>query len=237
MIMMELFMPVLFNVADDEQVEQLYESARKILKDNDSPALRLCTPFPETDLNVGRITGFVYGYKEHGSKWMQQNIMFMHALYHRNKLHHADQMFREIYSIAQNSAIAKTFPGIPSFYEPGDRGAYMYLTGSSTWIFLSLVSQVFGVRGENGNLIINPKLSVWFFDDQGKASLEFTFQNQRIKIIYLNQNNLPAGKYNIVEIKADGRIYFSGESKITLINKEFIKSFDKEILFIEVFLG
>ena len=113
----------------------------------------------------------------------------------------------------------------------------MYLTGSSTWIFLSLVSQVFGVRGENGNLVINPKLSVWFFDDQGKASLEFSFQNRRIHIVYLNRDNLHAGQYNILEVQAAGRTYFSGKSKITLIDKEFIKSFDKEILFIEVFLG
>jgi cellobiose phosphorylase len=42
------------------------------------------TNFKELKLNLGRITGFVYGHKEHGSKWMQQNNMFMYGLYKRN---------------------------------------------------------------------------------------------------------------------------------------------------------
>ena len=32
-------------------------------------------------MNVGVITGFVYGHKEHGSKWVQQNIMLAYGLY------------------------------------------------------------------------------------------------------------------------------------------------------------
>jgi len=227
-------MPVLFDVASEPQTESLYRSAKKLLGDPAGPGLRLCTPYPEIDLNIGRITGFVYGFKEHGSKWMQQNIMFMHALFHRNKIDQATEMFHEIYSIAQNSGVSKTFPGIPSYYEPGDRGAYMYLTGSSTWIFLSLVSQVFGVRGQRGNLLLQPKLSDWFFDNQGKASIECSFQGQRIRVTYKNKQKKPAGSYFITEVDADRETLFSGKTRELLIDQSFIKSFNRDLLNIEV---
>lgn len=230
-------MPVLFNVASEKQTELLYRSAREILGDPHGPGLRLCTPYPEIDMNIGRITGFVYGFKEHGSKWMQQNIMFMHALFHRNKVDQATEMFQEIYSIAQNSSVAKTFPGIPSFYEPGDRGAYMYLTGSSTWIFLSLVTQVFGIRGKEGNLLINPKLSDWFFDPNGKAGIEFSFQNKRMRVDYFSKERKSPSEYRITDVRINNQSYYSGSTRELLIDQEFFKSLERDLLNIEVDLG
>ncbi len=230
-------MPVLFDIADDQKVDELYKSARNILGNTDFPGLRLCTKYPDIDMNIGRITGFVYGYKEHGSKWMQQNIMFIHGLFKKGKLEYAYQMFHDIYSISQDSQTAKTFPEIASFYEPDERGAYMYLTGSSTWIFISLLTQIFGIRGDNGNLLLNPKLSDWFFDKNGNTSIECTFQNQRIRIVYSNNKNKPASQCQILKIMADGQLLFSGKSFKVQIDKAFIRSFDKDLLYIEVSLG
>ena len=113
----------------------------------------------------------------------------------------------------------------------------MYLTGSSTWIFLSLLTQIFGVRGENGDLVINPKLSDWFFDLNGEANVECTFQNQRISLTYNNKQNLPASNSQILEVMVDGTQFFSGKTDKVQIEQAYIRSFVKDLLFIEVSLG
>ncbi|MFO7616532.1 MAG: hypothetical protein R6V75_04705, partial [Bacteroidales bacterium] len=230
-------MPVMFNIADDSQIDSLFSSALEILGDDDSPCLKLCTPFPGIDLNIGRITGFVYGYKEHGSKWMQQNIMLMNALYGRNRPDLAFRLFRDIFDIVTNSQVSKTFPGIPSYYEPGDRGAYMYLTGSSTWMFLSLVTQVFGARGRLGDLVIEPKLAAWFFSDQSTAGIEFNFQARRIRLTYVNPNRLEAEAYQILEVRAGGATLFQGVSPSVTVSREFITTCDENPVNLMVTLG
>ncbi len=230
-------MPVMCNIASDNQIDSLYKSAREILATSGEPGLRLCTKYPDVDMNIGRITGFVYGYKEHGSKWMQQNIMLMYGLFKRDKLDYGHEMLQDILSISQNSSTAKTFPGIASFYEPDNRGAYMYLTGSSTWIFLSLLTQIFGIRGDKGDLLINPKLSDWFFDEDGKASAEFTFHQQRIKLTYNNKQQLTYNNFQILDVTIDGKLFFSGKSDKVIIDQAYIRSFDKDLLYIEVSLG
>ena len=230
-------MPVMFDVASDNQVLEVYQSARKILGDESSPGLKLCTPYPDIDMNIGRITGFVYGYKEHGSKWMQQNIMFMHGLFHRNHIQAGHEMFRDIFELSNDSAVSKTFPGIPSFYEPDDRGSYMYLTGSSTWIFLSLVTQIFGIRGRAGDLMLNPKLSDWFFDHKQEAKIKLNYRNQRVQITYFNPQCLAVDNYKIQSVKIDDRSVFSGsESSVIIDSKEF-SSFGRGLVYLRINLG
>jgi len=230
-------MPVMCNVAEDEQIDQLYRSARLLLGDTESPGMKLCTRYPDIDMNIGRITGFVYGHKEHGSKWMQQNIMFMHGLFHRNKLDAAYEMFHDIFKLSNDSGVSKTFPGIPSFYEPDNRGSYMYLTGSSTWIFLSLVTQVFGVRGEEGKLMINPKLSDWFFDQNNEAKITLNFLNQRIQVNYYNPNKMLLGQYKIKSITIDNRSVFEGSERSYVIDSEDLKSLGRDLIYVQVNLG
>jgi cellobiose phosphorylase len=230
-------MPVMFDIADDDQVDKLYKAARKILGTEGEKGLRLCTRYPDIDLNIGRITGFVYGFKEHGSKWMQQNIMFMYGLLKRGKLVFAHEMLEDIFSISTNSSVAKTFPGIASYYEPGDRGAYMYLTGSSTWLFLSLVTQVFGVRGSYGNLIINPKLSDDFFDEKNECYVEFTFRRRRVGVNYRKPAGKTAAECRIINVTADGREVFRGSEYEIQIENTLIGSSRDGLFLINVSLG
>ncbi len=230
-------MPTMFDVADDEQVKALYQSSKKHLGQAGDPGLRLCTPYPEFDMNIGRITGFAYGYKEHGSKWMQQNIMFMYGLFHRNQFDAGFSLFEDIFSLCDDSASSRTFPGIPSYYEPDNRGAYMYLTGSSTWIFLTLVAQIFGIRGQDGDLLINPKISPWFFDNKGEASVSLHFRGQPIRCSFYNPKNHPVGEYKITRITINDQSYYSGHEHSVLVGFNEIKTTGKGYSQIHVFLG
>lgn len=189
--------PLMFDVPDDQQAGQMYQAARSKLGETGQPGLRLCTPYPDIDLDVGRITGFVYGHKEHGSKWMQQNIMFMYALYKRGMSEPGNQMLEDVFKLTHTSERAVTFPGVPSYFEPGDRGAYMYLTGSSTWLYLTIVTRIFGIRGSFGKLIIQPRIPVWLFDSEGNASISASFRNHRIQVIFKNPGLIPPEKWII----------------------------------------
>ncbi|MEJ2051341.1 MAG: cellobiose phosphorylase, partial [Calditrichota bacterium] len=217
------------------------DSVKFYLKDSVSPGRRLCTDFKELKLNLGRITGFVYGNKEHGSKWMQQNIMFMYGLYKRNFVREGYEVFKDVFQLCTNSAVARIFPGVPSYFDPEDHGAYAYLTGSSTWLMLTITTQVFGVRGEKGDLCLEPKLMKEQFGKRGQAEIFCTFRNKRIKVIYLNSNSIEWEKYQIKNLKINGVIPLYDlsldQTKLT-INNEVLHNFYKEkINIIEVSLG
>jgi cellobiose phosphorylase len=218
-------MPVLCDVAGDNHIKELYKSIQEFLKDADGDGLRLCTDFSELDLQIGRITGFVYGNKEHGSKWMQQNIMLAYGLYKRGFIHKGYEVINEVYRLCNNSAVAKIFPGIPSYFDNQNRGAYAYLTGSSSWFILTLTTQIFGVRGEKGDLCIEPKLVKAQFDKQGNAGISFNFHQIRISLTYINKDFLDFGSYRIREFRINEKKpeYFSKSDHKIVIKKEIIE--------------
>lgn len=181
--------PVINQMATDSQIEELWKSVNHYLKDDNAPGLRLCTPFKELDLSVGRITGFAYGFKEHGSKWMQQNIMLMHGLYQAGHTEKGFSLLQQITELCYKSEKALIFPGIPSYFEPGDRGAYAYLTGSSAWLLLSLTTMVFGVTAHFGNLLLRPALHSSQFDASRKAILTRNFRDLRLQVDYLRADD------------------------------------------------
>ncbi|MFO7864863.1 MAG: hypothetical protein R6U85_12760 [Salinivirgaceae bacterium] len=199
-------MPILCNVADQASAKEAYSAVKAVLKDPESPGIRLTTHFKNVDLNVGRITGFVYGYKEHGSKWMQQNIMLAYGLYKQGLAAEGFEVMNDVYSIATNQDVAKNFPGIPSFFDAENRGAYAYLTGSSSWYLLTLTTQMFGIRGEEGNLAICPKLMAKQFDVNGKTSISLYFQNKRLHIEYQNPELFDYNEYSIGTLSINGTI-------------------------------
>ncbi|MFO7615294.1 MAG: cellobiose phosphorylase [Bacteroidales bacterium] len=198
-------MPVMCGVAGDEQISEMLRSSKKYLKDPDTPGLRLCTDFKRLNLSIGRITGFTYGYKEHGSKWSQQNIMLMYGLYKRGFVKQGFELFRDIQRLSTDSSTALIFPGIPSYFEPGDRGAYAYLTGSSTWLLLTLTTQIFGVDGRFGDLLLQPRLDHSFFDGSGQASISLNFRDLRIHVHYQNHHKLSYPDYMISQVIINGR--------------------------------
>lgn len=205
-IMMDLttqVMMVMQGVATADQIAGIIKASDYYLKDG--RGYRICTPFTNIDMNIGRITGFVYGHKEHGSKWMQQNVMMAYGLYLRGFKEKASEIIQDTYELSTDSATSKIFPGLPSYFGPGDKGSYAYLTGSSTWFILSLTTQIFGVRGEMGNLCLEPKIPHNFFDDQGEASIAFTFRGIRIKLIYHFQKPAKSDNYKLNGILINGK--------------------------------
>lgn len=190
-------MPVLCDIADSVKIRKIWKAVKYYLKDKERPGLRLCSEFEKLDLNIGRITGFTYGQKEHGSKWSQQMIMFVYALYKQGFVEEGFELLTDVYKLSTNSAKSLVFPGLPSFFGPDDRGAYNYLTGSSTWLIMTLTTQIFGVDAYMGDLSLKPKLNDWFFDRDGKCSIERNFRDFHLVVIYSKKGSLKYPEYSI----------------------------------------
>lgn len=233
-------LPTIFEVATDEMVPVLYSSVKKYLRDK-LGGLRLCSDFKEDRLYFGRLTGFIFGHKEHGGKWMQQNVMYMYGLYKRGFVKEGYEVYKDVYKLCNDSANAKIFPGIPSYFESDNHGAYHYLTGSATWLMLALVTQVFGVRGEYGNLKIEPKLTKEQFINDNEAAISCNFQKKKLKVIFQNPDKLDWSEYKITEINVNGGIFsdtIAEDKKSVVFSKEkFNKAFNQEENVIEITLG
>lgn len=215
-IMMDLtsqVIPIICNIANKEMSAEVYKSIKKILKDKNSPGIRLTSEFKNVDLNVGRITGFVYGHKEHGSKWVQQNIMLAYGLYKQDLVEQGNEIMQEVYEISNKTQTAKIFPGIPSYFDNQNKGAYAYLTGSSSWFLLTLITEIFGVKGKYGALCIEPKLSKSYFNEEGISELSTIFSGRNIKVVFINKNFLDYGSYEINGVSINGVKLTLSESK------------------------
>ena len=63
---------------------------------------------------------------------------------------------------------------------------YPWLTGSASWYLLTLLTEVFGVKGDLGDLVLEPKLVAAQFDSQGDASIRTRFAERDLEIVYHN---------------------------------------------------
>ncbi|MEJ2594175.1 MAG: cellobiose phosphorylase [bacterium] len=198
-------MTIMHKVSTESQTAAIMRAAENVLRDENGLGYRLCRPFREIDLNIGRLTGFVYGYKEHGSKWMQQNIMLSYGLFSQGFSQLAFDVISQVYRLCADSGTSRIFPGVPSYFEPGDRGAYAYLTGSSSWLILTITTQLFGIRGNFGNLLIEPQLPENMFDDHGNAGISCSFRGMRLHVEYWIEDNNPSPAYTIKAIRINDK--------------------------------
>jgi len=211
--------PIMSGVASDSQIREIYRSARKYLWDAKLRGFRLNTDFGGIYPDLGRAFGFAYGEKENGSFFSHMNIMFAYALYKRNFVREGFEVLDSIYKMCMNTRLNKIYPGLPEYFNSEGRGMYHYLTGSASWLALTMLTQVFGIRGELGNLLISPKLVKAQFGRSGRISIDTHFAGRRIKVRYLNPRKLDYGKYKVSKIAINGRVV----SGMPIERKAFLK--------------
>ena len=81
--------------------------------------------------------------------------------------------------------------------DPLGRGMYPYLTGAASWYLLTLVTQMYGIRGVNGDLLISPALPISWFDEKGQAILQSFFANRSLRFVIHNPFRLEAGDFAV----------------------------------------
>ena len=56
------------------------------------------------------------------------------------------------------------------------------MTGSSSWFLMTLITEIYGVKGEMGMLKIEPKLSSNYFDENNQSVISTIFSTYKIKV-------------------------------------------------------
>lgn len=189
--------------ATNDQIQEIIKSADKYLYKEEMGGYLLNTNFNELKLNMGRAFGFAFGHKENGAMFSHMAVMYANALYKRGFVKAGYKVLNSIYKHCIDINKSKIYPGIPEYVNQKGRGMYHYLTGSASWFILTEVIEVFGIKGDFGDLVIEPKLIKEQFDNNGLAEIETLVNNKLLKISFVNKNNLDFKEYKIVEVLDD----------------------------------
>ena len=124
-------------------------------------------------------------------------VMYAYALYSRGFAREGWKVLEQLYLQSRDFDVSHILPGIPEYFDERGQGMYPYLTGAGSWMMLTLQSQVFGVRGEGGNLCLEPKLLAEHFDSQGIAQIRCSSVGHSLSVRYHNPAGLEWGAYQI----------------------------------------
>jgi cellobiose phosphorylase len=98
-----------------------------------------------------------------------------------------------------------------------------YLTNSAGWLLVTLLTEVYGIKGYFGDLAVEPKLCMEQFDKNGEASAATVFAGRKLKIIYKNKANLEYGSYKVESVRIDGKEFeYSVKDGLIIIPREAI---------------
>ncbi len=215
--------PIMGNVASEAQVEEIIKTADHYLKDDQVGGYRLNTNFNEVLMNMGRAYGFAYGHKENGAMFSHMAVMYSNALYKRGFAEAGNEVISSIYKQSINYQQSKIYPGIPEYINNRGEGLYHYLTGSASWLLLTMVTQVYGVRGDLGDLVLDPKLMPDDFDQNTKAKITTVFADRNLEISYYNPERLNYTDYEIEEVLLDNqKIDFEKRDKSVRIKRNIL---------------
>ncbi len=234
-------LPIMFGIATDEQVKECYKAIRRYLRHPETGALRLCSDFKELKLDFGRVTGFTFGWRENGSVWSQQNAMLAYGLYTRGFVNEGWEVFQELYRLCADSGRAKIFPNLPSCWRNDGKGLSSYLTGAATWLMVAVVNHMFGIRGDHGNLVINPKLVKEQFGKKGRIQMTCNFLGQKLRVDFINKKLLDWNEYSITGLTVNGTALLRQDSDTEIVRTipkdEFLRLCNRPVNEISVELG
>ncbi len=199
---------VMSGIASEDQIAEIVKSADKYIYDASIGGYKLNTDFREVKTDMGRMFGFSYGQKENGAVFSHMTVMFGNALYSRGFKTEGWKVLGTLYAHATDFADSKIYPGVPEYFDPKGRGVYHYLTGAASWLMLTVLTEMFGIKGSYGDMCFEPKLLPSQFDDEGKASVSFEFNGKPLTVVYKKTSDASAVK----KISVDGEIVSEGSN-------------------------
>ena len=241
--------PIMSGIANSEQIKTLFNNVRKYLKDKQLGGFHLNTDFKEEQPNLGRAFSFVYGDKENGAFFNHMAVMFAYALYKQGFVNEGYEVINSIYKMSVDTQRSKIYPCLPEYFNAEGRGMYSYLTGSASWFMLTLLTQVFGIKGEYGDLLIEPKLSAQQFSRKsgspqhaGKSrntvSITTYFADKLIEVRFVNPGRKNFGDYLISKISFNGKIIAENlkQPRFLISRSNFLSLSNNNLNIIEVVL-
>jgi cellobiose phosphorylase len=192
-------------VASDEQAHEIVRAADRYLFDESVGGYRLNTDFGEIRHNLGRASGFAYGHKENGAMFSHMAVMYANALYKRGMAAEGWRVLDGIYHHSQDFARSRMYPGLPEYFNARGRGMYPFLTGSAAWYLLTLLTEVYGVKGRLGDLVLAPRFTAGQFAGGDRLKVWTAFGGKMLEIEYRNPQRLSSEAYRIVAVEINGQ--------------------------------
>lgn len=197
---------VMSGTATEEQIQAICRSADAYLYDRKAGGYRLNTDFKEEKFDLGRMFGFAYGEKENGAVFSHMAVMYANALYKTGHAKEGYKVLQTLLDTAMDFERSKMYPGIPEYFDNQGRGLYAYLTGAASWYMLTMITEVFGVKGQLGDMVIAPALMPEQYDQEGKASLKIEFAGRKFSIHIFNREKKEWNRVQIKEAFCDGTL-------------------------------
>ena len=134
---------------------------------------------------------------------------------------------------------SKMYPGLPEYFDNEGRGLYAYLTGAASWYMLTMITEVFGVKGDLGDLVIAPSLLPEQFDEKGSAGLKLEFARKKFEIIMHNPEKKDLRIEQIRRAVCDEKVVLEPEPEYGVrLRKSVIETLDpKKCHRIDVFFS
>ncbi|MFH0826353.1 MAG: cellobiose phosphorylase [Candidatus Omnitrophota bacterium] len=238
MILSSQVFPVLSGIADDKQIKQILASVTKYLQDKKLKGIHLNTDFKEEQHNLGRAFSFVYGDKENGAFFNHMIVMWAFALYGRGYVSEGWKVLSSIYRMALDTQKSRIYPCLPEYFDIEGKGMYAYLTGSASWFVLTLLTQVFGVKAKNGDLLIEPKFSSVQFKDTSVLRIRRNFCLRILEVSFFNPKRLGYPRYKIIKAELNSHPIPAPASPRMLIKRNVIQRLSSNKLNkINIYLG
>lgn len=229
MMLISQVFTILSKTAENEQVEQICKAADQYLYNEKAGGYRLNTDFKENSMNMGRMFGFAYGHKENGAVFCHMAVMYAYALYSRGFVKEGYRVLETLKNSSMDFERSGIYPSIPEYFTPDGRGMYTYLTGAGSWMVLTVLTQMFGVRGKAGDLLFSPKLLKKQFDYDGSVEVRCFFAGRMLNISYINKSFKEFGDYEIEEIFINGKKYVATGLEVR-IKRSYIEALPENTL-------
>mgnify|MGYP000680023401 CR=1 FL=1 len=182
---------IMSGTATEDQVESICRSADKYLYDQKAGGYRLNTNFHEEKFDHWKnwfgICRLLAEKREMGAVFSHMAVMYSNALYQREFAKEGNKVLQALLDAAMEFDNSKMYPGLPEYFDNQGRGLYAYLTGAASWYMLTMITEVFGVKGDCGDLKIAPALMPEQYNQDGKAVLKMTFAGRNFEIIFYNK--------------------------------------------------
>lgn len=214
---------IMGGVATDDQIRTMTETVDKYLYDPKIGGYRLNTDFHELKMDMGRMFGFAYGEKENGAVFCHMAVMYANALYRRGFANEGWKVLDALAHTALDFETSRMYPGIPEYFRGDGRGMYPYLTGAASWYMLTMVTEVFGVSGEYGDLRIQPRLLASQFGTDGKACITLPFAGKLLHISLVNLTRHEYGSYGIFAVSCGNNAVAVTDGKSVVIPRAMLE--------------
>ncbi|MBI4707461.1 MAG: cellobiose phosphorylase [Candidatus Omnitrophica bacterium] len=214
--------PVMSGVATKEQARSVIASVNEYLLDKKLSGYHLNTDFKQEQYALGRAFSFVYGEKENGAIFSHMVVMFANALYKAGFKEDGWKALSSIFKMALDTEKSKIYPVLPEYFNNDGRGMYAYLTGSASWFVLTLLTEVFGIKGSGGDLLIEPKLCNDNFKHSSTISIQRNFAGRHLIIEFYLKRKTVHCENNIVSARLNSSCLCLQSKNSMVIKRSFI---------------